>query len=198
MVTRPSGADWVALSEAFQKAAGQPKLQKYRQRRWGRTEEFAGWVAEAVLPAMTKDQAIVLYAASGGRRHGEFKTNTIEDVRESLDFLLYDMVRLEGRFQECAAEGGAYKLAGAGREFVSYVLCLRDPNLFAVWNSSAERALGRVGVGPEALSRGPLGVSYIDVLEASSLVRRRLGLADFRSVDEFSYWIVRASRQGGD
>jgi hypothetical protein len=156
-----------------------------------RSEELAGWLSDAAPPSLSMDQALPLYSASGGNRRADFKINTIEEVRDWLDSLLYDTVMLEGRFTECAAEGGAYKLAAAGKEFVSYLLCLKDPSLFAVWNSWAERTLRKLGMYPERLRKGPLGVRYLDVLEALALVRRRLGLGDFRGVDEFSYAIAR-------
>ena len=79
---------------------------------------------------MTKDQAIELYRASGGRDISQFKTNTIEDIRDGLDFLLYDNIKLEGRFDECAASEGAYRMAGTGKEFPSYLLCLSNPGIF--------------------------------------------------------------------
>ncbi len=191
MVTRPGDGGWLALRELFQKAATQPNVQRYRRRRWWRSEEFAEWTAEAV------ERAQSLYLASGGGRRAEFKTNAVEEIRESLDFLLFDTVTLEGRFQECVAEGGAYKLAGAGKEFPSYLLCVKDPTLFAVWNSNVERALRRLGVSTEALRKGPMGVAYLDLLEACTLLRQRLDLGDFREVDEFSYAVIRAARWGG-
>ena len=110
---------------------------------------------------------------------------------------MYDTIKLEGRFQECAAEGGAYKLAGVGKEFVSYLLCVRDRNLFAVWNSNAERAIRKLGVSTKSLKKGPLGIRYMDMLEASEVVRVRLGLADFRAVDEFASSISHQARQKG-
>ncbi len=105
------------------------------------------------------------------------------------------MVMLEGRFTECAAESGAYKLAGAGKEFVSYLMCLKDPWVFAVWNSQTERALRKLGMYPMRLKSGPLGVRYLDLLETLAQVRRRLALGDFRAVDEFTYTIARAGRK---
>ena len=108
-----------------------------------------------------------------------------------MDFLLYDTVKLEGRFQECAADGGGFKLAGAGKEFVSYLLCIRNPPLFAVWNTNAERAFQKLQAPTEQMRKGPLGIAYMDLLEASSLMALRLGLADFRALDEFSYSIAR-------
>ena len=197
MVTRPNDTDWVALRDAFQSAEAQPHRQKYRGRRWCRSGELAGWLVEAALPKLTKEQALSLYAGSAGNRRQEFAANTIEDIRESLDFLMYDTIKLEDRFQECAAEDGAYKLAGAGKEFVSYLLCVRDPNLFAVWNSNAERAFRKLGLSTKSLNKGPLGINYMDMLEASEVVRLRLGLADFRAVDEFAFSISRGARQEG-
>ena len=127
--------------------------------------------------------------ACAGNRRQEFATNTIEDIGEFLDFLMYDTINLENRFHECAAEYGAYKLAGAGEEFVSYLLCVRDHNLFAVWNLNAERAFRKLGVGKQSLVKAPLGIKYMDMLESSEVVRLRLGLADFRTVDEFTFSI---------
>ena len=109
--------------------------------------------------------------------------------------MLYDTIKLEGRFQECVAEGGAYKLAATGREFVSYLLCLKDPNLFAVWNSNAVRAFRKLGLHIESLRKGPLGISYMDLLDASAVVRLRLDLPDFRAVDEFSFSITHSPRR---
>ena len=196
-MTRSSSTDWVALRDAFQSTEVQPHLQKYRRRRWGRSGEFEGWIGEAALPKLTKEQALSLYAGSAGNRRQEFAANTIEDIRDSLDFLMYDTIKLEGRFHECAAEDGAYKLAGAGKEFISYLLCVRDHKLFAVWNSNAERAFRKLGVGTKPLRKSPLGISYIDMLEASEVLRSRLGLPDFRAVDEFAFSITRGGRWEG-
>ena len=138
---------------------------------------------------------MALYSAAAGNRRQGFTTNTIEDIRESIDFLLYDTMKLEARFQECVAEGDAYKLAGAGKGFISYLMCVKDHDLFAVWNSNAELAFRKLGVPTQSLRKGPLGLSYLDLLEASTVVRSRLGLADFRAVDEFSFNIIGSGRR---
>ena len=192
MVTTHSNANWVALREVFQREETKPQLQDYRRKRWQRAEEFAGWITEQSLPSLSSDQALSLYSASGGKHRREFKGNSIQDIRESLDFLLFDTLPLEGRFQECAAEYGAYQLAGAGKEFVSYLLCLRDPILFAVWNSNAEKVLRKLGIPAEALKKGPMGVGYLDLLKDLAILRRWLGMPDFRAVDEFCYTVTRS------
>ena len=189
-------ADWADLRDVFHASQDLPHLQKYRYRRWGRSDEFVGWMDEAALPRLTKEQTLSLYTASAGNQPQEFATNSIEDIREFLDFLMYDTIKLEGRFQECAAEDGAYKLAGAGKEFVSYLLCVKDHNLFAVWNSNAEWAFRKLEVSPRFSRKAPLGISYMDMLEATDVMRLRLGLADFRAVDEFAFTITRRTRQG--
>lgn len=93
----------------------------------------------------------------------EFKVYPIEEVRDSLDFLLHDTVKLEGRFSECTSAGGAYKVAG--KEFLSYVMRLPDPTLFAVWNSWAERALQFLGMYPEMPRKGDLERRYLEWLD---------------------------------
>ncbi len=121
---------------------------------------------------------------------------TISETEPGLwDRLLYDTMKLEARFQECVAEGDAYKLAGAGKGFISYLMCVKDHDLFAVWNSNAELAFRKLGVPTQSLRKGPLGLSYLDLLEASTVVRSRLGLADFRAVDEFSFNIIGSGRR---
>ena len=192
------GINWQALGRAFGIAEAEPKLANYRRRKWARSLEFAGWIEETVLPSLTMEQAQSLYAASGGTHRQNFDSNPIDEIRDSLDFLLYDTVKLESRFQECADDAGAFKLAGARKDFVSYLLCLSEPRLFAVWNANAERALRKLGIEVRALRRGPMGIGYIDLLEGSELVRQRLGMADFRSVDEFFYTVLMPAAGGGD
>ena len=203
MRASPDASTLAALTEIYLKASeagsatDRSPLQAYHRRRWLRASDFAGWLAASELPALTMERALTLYRASGGNRATDFKANPIEEVRDSLDFLLYDAVKLEGRFSECASEGGAYKLAGAGKEFVSYLMCLRDPTLFAAWNFYAERALRHLGMYPGALRKGDLGLRYLDWLETVHKVRHQLGVADFRAVDEFCYVVTLTSNPPG-
>lgn len=185
--------DWQALGQAFSESASQPKLTKYLLRKWARSTEFAGWIEQDGLTSLSMEQALVLYTASGGSKRDDFKSNPIAEIRDSLDFLLYDTVKLEGRFQECADDAGAFKLEGAGKEFVSYLLCLSEPRIFAVWNANAEKTLIKLGLGIDmrTLRRAPVGIGYIDLLEGAALIRRHLGMDDFRPIDEFFYWASR-------
>ena len=165
--------------------------QAYRRKKWLRSAEFYRWLQEDSLPGLEMDQALDLYRASGGRDISGFKTNTIEDIRDGLDFLLYDNIKLEGRFDECAAPEGAYRMAGAGREFPSYLLCLSNPGLFAVWDANAEGLLKQAGLLPASIKRGPVGIRYLDLLEALNQVRARSGRRDFREIDELAYQAAR-------
>lgn len=170
-------------------------LDGYRKRRWGRAAEFAAWLEQDALAALEPAQALALYRASGGRDSAAFSDNPIEELRDSLDFLLYDTIKLEGRFDECANDGGAYKLAGAGKEFISWLLCLRNPALFGVWNANAERMLRRLGAYPEAMKRGPMGIRYLDLLEALGRLQHQLGLPDYIEVDAVAYLSTRTRRR---
>ena len=191
MGSGPSDSGTIALQDAYQQALASGVLDSYRMRRWQRGPEFASWLTQDQLAVLTAEQALVLYRASGGRRSREFGSNPIEEIRDSVDFLLFDTIKLEGRFDECASTGGGFKLEGAGKEFVSYLLCLKDPNLFALWSTHGDRALRRMGIYPRGLEKGNLGMAYMDILEALQRVRLLMGLSDFRVVDEFAYAVTR-------
>ncbi len=179
------------LDDLFTLAEEDRGLQAYRRKKWQRSAEFRNWLEQDALAGLDMTQALELYRASGGRDTAQFKTNTIEEMRDAFDFLLYDNIKLEGRFDECAAPDGAYRMAGAGKELPSYLLCLSNPGLFAVWNSNAERLLRRVGLLPNSLKRGPMGIRYLDMLEALNQVRARSGRRDFREIDELAYQAAR-------
>ncbi len=203
MVAQPGNAQQLRggnpaeLGDAFRAALAGGELAAYNRRRWEPASEYRLWLTEENLPQLTEGQALTLYRASNSRRTAQFQANPIEEIRDSLDFLLYDTIKLEGRLDESMGEEGAYKLAGAGKEFVSYLLCLREPTLFGVWNGNAERALRLVGLDPGTLRRGLWGLRYIDLLDALHGVLRRFGLADFAEVDQMAYWLTRPERKPG-
>ena len=198
MVTGLGGSNWLEVRQAYREALSDGRLDAYVKRRWRRSEEFAGWLTQESLPILSLEQASALYRASGGRKSQEFRSNLIEDIRDSLDFLLFDTIGLETRFAECASTTGAYYLAGAGREFTSYAMCVADPSLFAFWGSHSENALRRLGAYPANFNKGHLGLSYLDLLNAFHAVRLRLGLTDFRAVDELAFLVTRKNGRESD
>ena len=187
-------ADWSALSSAYREATSSGELMAFRRKRWGYTDDPNVWLDQDALPTLTQSQADALYRAAGGRQITKFRTNPIEEVRDAVDFLLYDTIKLENRFEECALDTGGFGLAGAGREWPSYLLTARDPTLFAPWSPHTERSLRRLGMLPPGLKSGHPGLCYIDLLDALQAVRVRLSLPDFRAVDEFCYFNGRISR----
>ncbi len=196
MTAQSASAILAELRFCYDRANDEGSLDAYRKRRWGGTAEFAPWLEQDALATLEPAQALRLYRASGGRDAVGFSSNPIEEVRDSLDFLLYDTIKLEGRFDECVMLGGAYELNGAGKEFVSWLLCLRSPSLLGLWNSNAERLLRRVGAYPDSMKRGPAGIRYLDLLEALGWLRVQLGLPDFIEVDAVSYLSARTRRKG--
>lgn len=185
--------DWSALAQAFGKAADAGELDAFRRRRWG-GDDAAAWLKQDALASLTETQALALYRASGGRQVARFRDNPIDEIRDAVDFLLYDTIKLENRFEECAVETGGFGLAGAGHEWPSYLLTLRDPALFAPWSPHTERALRRWGLLPAGFKGGHPGLCYIDLLDILHGLRIRVGLTDFRSVDEFCYFNGRAKK----
>ena len=182
------------LAQAYRETAQTGTLARYWKRRWEKSGEMAAWLEQASLPSLSEIQSLALYRASGCRNQREFSANPLEEISDTLDFLLYDTITLEARFNECVSDGGAYKLAGAGKEFISYLLCLRQPGLLAVWNPATERALRQLGRYPKGLAQGHWGLRYMDLLEATHGLRPEYGLADFREVDEFCYFVDRRAR----
>ena len=186
------------LLESYRRAVKCGELDLYQKRRWRRAGEYAAWLAEPALPLLTMDQALSIYRAGGSGRIRQFQTNPIEEIRDSLDFLLYDTITLEGRFQECASEQGAYRLAGAGKEFTSFLLCLRGPSLFGFWSAYVERALRTLDMYPPTLGKGHLGLRYLDLLDALQGVKQLASLPDFPAVDEFCYAVTRLGKTQSD
>ena len=191
MAAESGAAKPLELWESYREAASRGYLAEYRRLRWSRFAECRNLLAQEALAGLSWDHALTLYRSSGARGIGEFRTNQLEEIRDALDFLLYDTITLEGRFAECAASGGSYHLAGLGKEFVSYLLCLRDPSFFGIWQSYVPRALRLMGKCPPNLGKGHLGLGYLDLLDALQGVRQETGLADFRGVDEYCFAVTR-------
>lgn len=194
MIAKAAAVDRSELAESYRQAkgaGGDDRLARHWKRRWQRAEEMAAWLSEAALPALTLEQGRALYRASGGNQSRDFAANPLTEIRDVLDFLLYDSITLEARFNECVSAAGAYKLDGAGKEFVSYLLCLRQPGLLAAWNPAAERSLRRLGLYPRTMARGHWGLRYLDLLDALQQVRTQYGLSDYREVDQFCYFLSR-------
>lgn len=186
-----SSRQGLTLRRRYAESLTDGTLDAYRKKKWDRSQEFVCWLGQVALESLDPIQAMALYRASGGRYGRAFQDNRVDELRDSLDFLLYDTINLEGRFDECAAPEGAYKLVGAGKEFISYLLCLQEPGLLGVWNANSERLLRLMGAFPPTMNRGPIGVRYIDLLDALNRVRFQLVLKDFREVDEMAFLAAR-------
>ena len=188
--------DWQGLAETFSRAQEDGELDTFRRRRWG-DDGRADWLDQDYLAALTEAQALRLYRGAGGRQAKRFGGHPIAEVRDAVDFLLYDTIKLENRFEECATETGGFGLAGAGKEWPSYLLTLRDPTLFAPWSPHTERALRRLGMLPSGFRSGHPGLCYIDLLDILARLAHMLQMPDFRSVDEFCYLNGRQNRAAG-
>ena len=88
----------------------------FRKRRWDRTSGAQTWLEQANIPSITDGQIGILYRGAGGRNLTKFRTNAVADIHDAMDFLLYDTIKLESRFDECASESGAFGLEGTGSE----------------------------------------------------------------------------------
>ena len=191
MAADSGAAKPLGLWETYRETANRGYLAQYRRQRWSRFAECRILLGQEALAGLSWDQGLTLFRSSGASGIKEFRSNQLEEVRDALDFLLYDTITLEVRFAECAASGGSYHLPGMGKEFVSYLLCLRDPSLFGIWQTYVPRALRLMGLCPPNLGKGHLGLGYLDLLDALQRVRQETGLADFRGVDEYCFAVTR-------
>ena len=186
--------DWPALAYAYRQAADAGQLNTFRRRRWGKVPS-PDWLKQDALARLTETQAAALYRGAGGRQTAKLRANPIAEVRDAIDFLLHDTIKLENRFEECAVETAGFGLSGAGKEWPSYLLALREPELFAPWSSHTERALRRWGMLPAGFRQGHPGLCYIDLLDILNGLRVKTGLTDFRNVDEFCYLNGRVNKR---
>jgi hypothetical protein len=181
------------LVSRYAEAIATGVLDAYINRTFSKAPTFSQSIDETQLQFLTTEQSLSLYRSSGGRKTVEFKKNSIEDIRDTIDFLLYDNIKLEGRFYECVSDLGAYKLSGSSKEFISYLLHLKNPLLFGIWNQSSEKSLKLLGWDTANLKKGPWGIRYIDLLDMSHRIQSRFRLQDLRSVAQFNHWITRFS-----
>ena len=179
------------LWQTFVTVSSNGLLAGFRKKRWGEFEKWRGWLDQNTLPYLSLEHSLVMFRASGSKGIKAFGANKIDEIRESLDFLLYDPVSLEGRFAECVALDGAYHCGGFDKEFVTFLLCLREPSLFGVWQPYVVKALKIFGNCPLNFGKGHVGLAYLDLLDALMEIRRVTGLPDFISVDEYCYAITR-------
>ncbi len=189
---RRGGLSIAGVAEAFRVQLPSMSVME----RWDRIGQFQGWLQQGALPDLSLDQAHLLYSASGGRKGKEFKANTLEEVRDSIDFLLYDPLSLDGRFSECVDPEGAYTLKGSGKSFVSYLLCVRYPQLFGHWSSYSDRSLSMLGMArPKArkMAQGQ-GTTYVQYLDLLWSVRKAAGMVDFPELDRFLWWLAKEGK----
>ena len=189
---RKGGPSIASAAEAFRVQL--PSLPAME--RWDRIGQFQGWLQQSALPHLTPEQAHMLYSASGGRKAKEFRVNSAEEVRDTIDFLLYDPLSLDGRFSECVDPEGAYTLKGCGKSFVSYLLCVRYPQLFGHWSSYSDRSLSMLGMArPKArkMAQGQ-GTTYVQYLDLLWSVRKAAGMADFPELDRFLWWLFKEGK----
>lgn len=194
MVSDNYGLKRSDLWKTFVMASNDGLLSGFREKRWSGAEKWRGWLDQDALSDLSLEHSLILFRASGSRGIKAFNDNKVDDIRESLDFLLYDPVSLEGRFAECVARDGAYHCDGFNKELVTYLLCLKEPSLFGMWQPYVARALRMFGNCPVNFGKGHMGLAYLDLLDALTEVRHVTGLSDFISVDEYCYAITRQVR----
>jgi hypothetical protein len=159
-----------------------------RRREWWGKLGVKELITEEGIERLDPDAALWLYKNVGWGAKlypRSFLESGIDSIKKALKYLLYGADPVEKRFFHVVDSRGDLKLAGAAREFASFLLCMRDPKSFAIWNGAVDAGLKMLGFLPARTRGEHVGVTYTKICQACEDVRQRAGFADLQATDEF-------------
>ena len=124
-------------------------LDRMRKRKWAKARIAHKLIQDDRIQALTPNEAGELYRSlpiPQGKR-SDFLGNPIEELRESLWFLLYEELSYEMRVWEFLDDMGGYRLKGGDRSLAAALFFTREPSLYGLVNTN-------VGKGSEATGNG--------------------------------------------
>ncbi|MFW9885134.1 MAG: hypothetical protein ACFFEX_12180 [Candidatus Thorarchaeota archaeon] len=145
-------------------------------------------IAKARISTLLIEEAMEVFSklrTGRSRKPEEFRSNGINQIRESLYYILYGEDDLSKRLSETVSSEGKYKLSNAGKDFISTILNVIYPDTCAIWNSAVEKGLHKIGLIPPTIRGESLGERYIRITSAIKALRDLGGFADFGITDEF-------------
>ncbi len=163
------------------------QLEKLRQRKWGRSAAVLELLEERRVETLSPEDAYRLYRGlpiSQGKRKA-FLGNPIQDIRDSLWFLLYGEAPYEIRVWELLDDLGGYRLAGADRQLISALLCLKEPWLYGLANARVDRALRRLRLAPSLDRNESNAGKFQKTQESLWRLRTAAGFPDLTVTDDF-------------
>jgi len=124
-------------------------LDRMRKRKWAKARIAHKLIQDDRIQALTPNEAGELYRSlpiPQGKR-SDFLGNPIEELRESLWFLLYEELSYEMRVWEFLDDMGGYRLKGGDRSLAAALFFTREPSLYGLVKTN-------VGKGSEATGNG--------------------------------------------
>jgi predicted restriction endonuclease len=183
------------IVEEFREPRDELNGESYEERRDNKfADRFQGLphlFSEEHLPKLTMDEAEELYIglrtgskSSRTRQLHNFRKNSLESIRTSLEYLLYGDEPLHVRFSELVDSDGEYKLSGGAEDFVSTVLHVYNPQKYAVWNTSAIDGLEELGFHAMIDYEDTVGKKYQRINEILGSISKEYDFDDLSVVDE--------------
>ena len=124
---------------------------------------------------------------TGLQRKGKGATSDIGKLRETLAYLQDESIDIETRMDEVLKKDGRYKIAGMGKNIVTALLHIFNPDKYGVWNTRTEKALIRVGLLSKKLSVSD-GNNYMKINEILINLKNYLN-TDLTNIDMFMYYV---------
>jgi len=183
------------IVEEFREPRAELDGKSYEERRdnkfGDRFQGLSHLFSEEHLPKLTLDEAEELYVglrtgskSSRTRQLHNFKKNSLQSIRKSIEYLLYGTEPLHKRFSELVDADGEHKLSGAAEDFVSTVLHVSNPQEYAVWNTSAFDGLEELGLHGMIDYEDTVGKKYQRINEILGSIAKEYDFEDLSVVDE--------------
>ena len=176
-----------ALVDRFRLLEQGNGLEGMRKRKWAKVRIALELIQEERIQGLTQDEASELYRSlpiSQGKR-SDFLDNPIEELRESLWFLLYEELSYEMRVWEFLDDMGGYRLKGGDRSLAAALFFTREPLLYGLVNTNVEKGLRRLGMAPRYGRNESHAGRFQKAQEAVWQVQGMAGFEDFSVTDDF-------------
>ena len=176
-----------ALVDRFRLLEQGSDLDSMRKRKWGKASIAHELIQEERIQGLMPDEADELYRSlpiSQGKR-SQFVSNPIDELRESLWFLLYEQLSYEMRVWEFLDDMGGYGIKGGERSLVAALFFTKDPLLYGLVNTNVEKGLRRLGMAPKYDRNESHAGRFQKVQEAIWQVQGMARFEDFSVTDDF-------------
>lgn len=159
-----------------------------RRKDWWEKLDYDKFITREAIDQLSAEDALKLYKNTGWGVKlypHTFIENGIERIKDSLQYLLYGDAPLEERFTNVVDPNGSYKIKGTGREFASFLLCVKDPQEYGIWNGAVDDGLKLLKMTPRRKRGEKVGETYIKVLQVLKKLQDKCGFGDLQITDEF-------------